>query len=175
VLFICGGAFDGISKMIASRLNTKPIGFANTIDPRADILPQELLGYVTAQDLKSFGLIPELIGRLPVVSYLNPLDANALRRILIEPRNAIVKQYQKLFKMEGVTLEFADSGIEYIVEKAMEFNLGARGLRSICEAILTDAMFEIPSMEEKNQLSVDRAYAEAKISKSKYAKRMMVA
>jgi ATP-dependent Clp protease ATP-binding subunit ClpX len=175
VLFICGGAFDGISKMIASRLNTKPIGFANTIDPRADILPQELLGYVTAQDLKSFGLIPELIGRLPVVSYLNPLDANALRRILIEPRNAIVKQYQKLFKMEGVTLEFTDSGIEYIVEKAMEFNLGARGLRSICEAILTDAMFEIPSMEEKNQLSVDRAYAEAKISKSKYAKRMMVA
>ena len=109
------------------------------------------------------------------MSYLNPLDAEALKRILIEPKNAIVKQYQKLFKMEDVGLEFTDSGVEYIVEKAMEFNLGARGLRSICEAILTDAMFEIPSKTDQTLVSIDRAYAEAKISKSKYAKRMMVA
>jgi ATP-dependent Clp protease ATP-binding subunit ClpX len=175
ILFICGGAFDGISKMIANRLNTKPIGFSSTTDERTEIHKNDLLSFITSQDLKAFGLIPELIGRLPVVSYLNPLDAEALKRILIEPKNAIVKQYQKLFKMENVELEFTDSGVEYIVEKAMDFNLGARGLRSICEAILTDAMFEIPSKTDQTLVSIDRAYAEAKISKSKYAKRMMVA
>lgn len=174
ILFICGGAFDGISKIIASRLNTKPIGFANA-EERSEVHPNELLSFITSQDLKSFGLIPELIGRLPVVSYLNPLDADALKKILTEPRNAIVKQYKKLFAMEKVELEFTDSAIECIVEKAMEFHLGARGLRSICEAILTDAMFEIPSKEELTHLTIDRAYAEAKISKSKYSKRRMVA
>jgi ATP-dependent Clp protease ATP-binding subunit ClpX len=174
ILFICGGAFDGISKIIASRLNTKPIGFANA-EERSEVHPNELLSFITSQDLKSFGLIPELIGRLPVVSYLNPLDADALKKILTEPRNAIVKQYKKLFAMEKVELEFTDSAIECIVEKAMEFHLGARGLRSICEAILTDAMFEIPSKEEMTHLTIDRAYAEAKISKSKYSKRRMVA
>lgn len=175
ILFICGGAFDGISKMIASRLNTKPIGFSANAGEEKEIQTNELLAYVTSQDLKSFGLIPELIGRLPVVSYLNPLDADALRRILTEPRNALVRQYQKLFKMEGIELEFTDSGVDYIVEKAMEFNLGARGLRSICEAVLTDAMFELPGRTDAPLLTVDRAYAEAKISKSKYSKRMMVA
>lgn len=174
ILFICGGAFDGISKIIASRLNTKPIGFANA-EERSEVHPNELLSFITSQDLKAFGLIPELIGRLPVVSYLNPLDADALKKILTEPRNAIVKQYKKLFAMEKVELEFTDSAIECIVEKAMEFHLGARGLRSICEAILTDAMFEIPSKEELTHLTIDRAYAEAKISKSKYSKRRMVA
>jgi ATP-dependent Clp protease ATP-binding subunit ClpX len=175
ILFICGGAFDGISKMIASRLNTKPIGFISASETRSEIHKNELLSYVTSQDLRTFGLIPELIGRLPVVSYLNPLDAEALKRILVEPKNAIVKQYKKLFKMEGVDLEFTESGLDYVVEKAMDFNLGARGLRSICEAILTDAMFESPTKGEQNILTVDREYAEAKISKSKYSKRMMVA
>jgi len=175
ILFICGGAFDGISKMIASRLNTKPIGFASVSETRSDIHKNELLAYVTSQDLRTFGLIPELIGRLPVVSYLNPLDSEALKRILVEPKNAIVKQYKKLFKMEGVELEFTESGLDYVVEKAMDFNLGARGLRSICEAILTDAMFETPTKGEQIVLTVDREYAEAKVNKSKYSKRMMVA
>lgn len=175
ILFICGGAFDGIARIIANRLNAKPIGFTQAKEKMDDISKKELLSYVTSQDLKDFGLIPELIGRLPVVSYLNPLDAEALKRILIEPKNAILKQYKKLFKMEGVDLEFAESGLEYIVEKAIEFNLGARGLRSICETILTDAMFECPSNEEIKTLLIDREYAESKISKSKFAKRMMVA
>lgn len=175
ILFICGGAFDGISRIIASRLNTKPIGFTSSAERGADIQSHELLSYVTSQDLKSFGLIPELIGRLPVVSYLNPLDAKTLKRILTEPKNALVKQYQKLFRMESVELEFTDSGIDFIVEKAMEFNLGARGLRSICEAILTDAMFEVPSNGEVFSLTIDREYAEEKIARSKYSKRMMVA
>ena len=175
ILFICGGAFDGISKMIASRLNTKPIGFALASESRSEIHKNELLSYVTSQDLRTFGLIPELIGRLPVVSYLNPLDGEALKRILVEPKNAITKQYKKLFKMEGVELDFTESGLDYIVEKAIEFSLGARGLRSICEAILTDAMFETPTKGELSELSIDREYAEAKISKSKYSKRMMVA
>jgi ATP-dependent Clp protease ATP-binding subunit ClpX len=161
--------------MIASRLNTKPIGFALSSESRSEIQKNELLSYVTSQDLRTFGLIPELIGRLPVVSYLNPLDGEALKRILVEPKNAIIKQYKKLFKMEGVELEFTESGLDYIVEKAIEFNLGARGLRSICEAILTDAMFETPTKGESSDLSIDREYAEAKISKSKYSKRMMVA
>lgn len=175
ILFICGGAFDGISKIIASRLNTKPIGFTSSVDRKGDIQPNDLLSYVTSQDLKAFGLIPELIGRLPVVSYLSPLDAETLKQILVEPKNALVKQYQKLFKMEGVELEFTPSGLDFIVSKAMEFKLGARGLRSICEAILTDAMFEVPTKGDVFSLTIDREYAEEKINKSKYNKRMMVA
>jgi ATP-dependent Clp protease ATP-binding subunit ClpX len=175
ILFICGGAFDGIAKMIASRLNTKPIGFTTLSEQKGEINKKELLSYVTSQDLKNFGLIPELIGRLPVVSYLNPLDSTALKQILVQPKNAILKQYKKLFKMEGVELDITEPGLDYIVEKAMEFNLGARGLRSICEAVLTDAMFEIPTKGDVFTLTIDRDYAEQKVSKSKYAKRMMVA
>jgi ATP-dependent Clp protease ATP-binding subunit ClpX len=175
VLFICGGAFDGISKIIGSRLNTKPIGFTSNAERHADVQPHDLLAYVTSQDLKNFGLIPELIGRLPVVSYLSPLDAKTLKQILLEPKNALLKQYKKLFKMEGVDLEITESGLDFIVEKAMEFKLGARGLRSICEAILTDAMFEVPTKSDIFSLTIDREYAEDKINKSKYAKRMMVA
>jgi ATP-dependent Clp protease ATP-binding subunit ClpX len=175
ILFICGGAFEGLSRFIANRMNTKPLGFTISQEKTNDIHKNELLAYVTSQDLKSFGLIPELLGRLPVVSYLNPLDAEALKRILMEPKNALVKQYKKLFLMENVELEFTDSALDYVVEKAMEFNLGARGLRSILEAILTDAMFEMPSKTDVYNLTIDRDYAESKISKSKFSKRMMVA
>lgn len=175
ILFICGGAFEGIGRMIASRMNSRPIGFSSKEADESDIQKNELLRYVTPQDLRSFGLIPELIGRLPIVAFLNPLDAEALKRILVEPKNAIIKQYQKLFRMEGVELELTEPALDYIVEKAQEFSLGARGLRSICEAILTDAMFEIPTGKEITSLTIDREYVEEKIMKSKYAKRMMVA
>ena len=175
ILFICGGAFDGISRMIANRLNARPIGFSNAGNPEEEVQKEELLSFITSTDLRSFGLIPELIGRLPVISYLNPLDAEALKRILTEPRNALVKQYQKLFKMEGVELEFTESGLDFIVEKAIEFQLGARGLRSICETILTDSMFDIPTQADAFNLTVDKAFAEARINKSKFSKRMMAA
>jgi len=175
ILFICGGAFDGISRMIANRLNARPIGFSNAGNPEEEVQKDELLSFITSTDLRSFGLIPELIGRLPVISYLNPLDAEALKRILTEPRNALVKQYQKLFKMEGVDLEFTESGLDFIVEKAIEFQLGARGLRSICETILTDSMFDIPTQADAFNLTVDKAFAEARINKSKFSKRMMAA
>ncbi len=175
ILFICGGAFDGISRMIANRLNARPIGFSNAGNPEEEVQKDELLSFITSTDLRSFGLIPELIGRLPVISYLNPLDAEALKRILTEPRNALVKQYQKLFKMEGVELEFTESGLDFIVEKAIEFQLGARGLRSICETILTDSMFDIPTQADAFNLTVDKAFAEARINKSKFSKRMMAA
>lgn len=172
ILFICGGAFEGISRIIANRLNTRPLGFATAQDgfhPGA-LDKDNLLRFVSAQDLKSFGLIPELIGRLPVVSYLNPLDKEALRRILTEPRNALVKQYKKLFEMENIEIEFKEGAIDFIVEKAIEFKLGARGLRSICEAIITDAMFELPSERSTDRLVINRAYAEEKFSKSQYSK-----
>ncbi len=175
ILFICGGAFDGIARIIGNRLNARPIGFANVSDPAEEVQKEELLSFVSSSDLRSFGLIPELIGRLPVISYLNPLDATALKRILTEPKNAIVKQYQKLFKMEGVELEFTETGLDFIVEKAIEFQLGARGLRSICEAILNDSMFDIPTQADVFQLTVDRAFAEARINRSKFSKRMMAA
>ncbi len=175
ILFICGGAFDGISRMIANRLNARPIGFSNAGNPEEEVQKEELLSFITSTDLRSFGLIPELIGRLPVISYLNPLDSEALKRILTEPRNALVKQYQKLFKMEGVELEFTESGLDFIVEKAIEFQLGARGLRSICETILTDSMFDIPTQADAFNLTVDKAFAEARINKSKFSKRMMAA
>lgn len=171
ILFICGGAFEGLSRLIGRRLNTRPLGFATTdaLHP-SDIDNDNLLQFVSAQDLKSFGLIPELIGRLPVISYLNPLDASALKKILVEPKNALVKQYKKLFEMEGIDLEFKDGALEFIVDKASEFKLGARGLRSICEAIINDAMFELPSDKNSERLVITRAYAEDKFSKSRYSK-----
>ena len=172
ILFICGGAFEGITRFIGNRLNTKPLGFISGLDGLhpGDIDKDNLLQFVSAQDLKSFGLIPELIGRLPVVSYLNPLDKEALRRILTEPKNALVKQYQKLFEMETIDLEFKEGAIDFIVEKALVFKLGARGLRSICEAIINDAMFELPSEKTSEKLIINRAYAEEKFSKSQYSK-----
>lgn len=171
ILFICGGAFEGISRFIGNRLNTRPLGFSSGHDVNVgDLDKDNLLQFVTAQDLKSFGLIPELIGRLPVVSFLNPLDRHALRKILTEPKNALIKQYKKLFEMENINLEIKDGAIEFIVEKAMEFKLGARGLRSICEAIINDAMFELPSEKNQEKLVITRAYAEEKFSKSQYSK-----
>jgi ATP-dependent Clp protease ATP-binding subunit ClpX len=171
ILFICGGAFEGISRFIANRLNTRPLGFvAAHENAHAGLDKDNLLQFITAQDLKSFGLIPELIGRLPVVSYLNPLDRDALRKILTEPKNALLKQYKKLFDMEDIELEFKDGAIDFIVEKALEFKLGARGLRSICEAIINDAMFELPSDKNVNHLVINRSYAEEKFSKSQYSK-----
>lgn len=171
ILFICGGAFEGISRLISRRLNTRPLGFSNSdgLHP-SDIDNDNLLQFVSAQDLKSFGLIPELIGRLPVVTYLNPLDAVAMKQILVEPKNALVKQYRKLFEMEGIELEFKEGALDFIVEKAMSFKLGARGLRSICEAVINDAMFEMPSEKGADKLVINRAYAEEKFSKSRYSK-----
>lgn len=172
ILFICGGAFDGISRHIAKRINTRPLGFASGSDNLTplDVENDNLLQYVTAQDLKSFGLIPELIGRLPVLTYLNPLDASTLKDILTKPKNALIKQYTKLFEMEQVEIEFRDGAINFIVEKAVEYKLGARGLRSICEAIVNDAMFEMPSDDSANKLIITRSYAEEQFSKSKYSK-----
>lgn len=164
ILFICGGAFDGINKVISRRLNTQVIGFNNKEEVSAK---DNLLAYVTHQDLKSFGLIPELIGRLPVLTYLEPLDKQSLVRIMTEPKNALVKQYKKLFELEGIELSFASNAIEFIAEKAIEYKLGARGLRSICEAIMTDAMFELPSDKSVTKLEINRNYAEEKLSKSK--------
>ena len=170
ILFICGGAFDGISRLIANRLNTNPLGFSRKENTERFINKENLLQHVSAQDLKSFGLIPELIGRLPVVTHLEPLSKETLRLILTEPKNAIVKQYEKLFQMENIELEFEEEALDYIVEKAMGYKLGARGLRSICEAIMTDAMFELPSQENAEKLVITRAYAEEKIEKSKQNK-----
>jgi ATP-dependent Clp protease ATP-binding subunit ClpX len=173
ILFICGGAFDGITRHIGKRLNTQPMGFSKA-NAKVDADQENLLQYVTAQDLKAFGLIPELIGRLPVLTHLDPLDKDTLRLILTEPKNALVKQYAKLMKMEDVTLTFEQSGIDFIVEKAVEYNLGARGLRSICEAIITDAMYELPSDNSIKKLVIDGDYARSKFDKSKF-KRLQVA
>ncbi len=173
ILFICGGAFDGISRHIGKRLNTQPMGF-NNAGGAAMADRENLLQYVTAQDLKAFGLIPELIGRLPVLTYLDPLSRETLKQILTEPKNALVKQYTKLMAMEDVTLQFEESGVDFIVEKAVEFSLGARGLRSICEAIITDAMFELPSDNSIKELIIDEKYAREKFDKSKF-KRLQVA
>lgn len=171
ILFICGGAFDGIERHIANRLNTRPIGFSSDNEFRSEGIDKEnLLQYITAQDIKSFGLIPELIGRLPVLTHLDPLSNEALKKILVQPKNALIKQYTKLFQMEEVDLEIKDDALDYIVEKAMEFKLGARGLRSICEAIITDAMFELPSNKEIKEMIIDRNYAEEKFEKSKFNK-----
>lgn len=163
ILFISGGAFDGIEQHISKRMNARSIGFRSE---QENLIKQEnLLRYISPQDLKSFGLIPELIGRMPVVSYLNPLDKIALKSILTEPKNALLKQYQKLFDMEGVTLKFDKKAIEIIVDKAIDFGLGARGLRSICEAIMLDAMFESPSDETKKELRISVAYVKDQLSK----------
>ncbi len=170
ILFVCGGAFDGIERAIATRLNTRPIGFSAQSDDLSNVDKKNLLKYINAQDLKSYGLIPELIGRLPVLSYLNPLTEDILRQILTEPKNALTKQYKKLFKMEGVDIQFKDSGLDYIVTKALEYKLGARGLRSICEAIVTEAMFEIPSSNDIKELVINRSYAEAQFEKSGLSK-----
>lgn len=173
ILFICGGAFDGIVRHIGKRLNTQQMGFSKSTDaPTAD--RENLLQYITAPDLKAFGLIPELIGRLPVLSHLDPLTKDTLKKILTEPKNALIKQYAKLLLMEGVKLTFEETGIEFIVNKAVEFNLGARGLRSICEAIITDAMYELPSDDSIKELVIDEKYAREKFEKSKF-KRLQVA
>lgn len=163
ILFICGGAFDGIERKIAMRLNTQVVGF-NASKTKERIDRDNFLQYITPQDLKSFGLIPEIIGRLPILTYLEPLDRTALRNILTEPKNAIVRQYVKLFELDGMQLKFEEEVYEYIVDKAIEFKLGARGLRSICEAIMTDLMFEAPSQKRKN-ITITKAYAEEKLSK----------
>ncbi|MEM9990219.1 MAG: ATP-dependent Clp protease ATP-binding subunit ClpX [Bacteroidota bacterium] len=166
ILFICGGAFDGIERSIAKRVNTQVIGFKS--GDQAERIDQEnLLQYITHQDLKSYGLIPELLGRLPVLAYLDPLDLDAMLRILTEPRNALVKQYQRLFELENIELTFTDDALTFIAEKALEFKLGARGLRSICEIIMTDAMFELPSRDDVFQFEITRDYAEEKITGSK--------
>lgn len=163
ILFICGGAFDGIEKKIANRLNTQVVGFGATAT-RDYVDKQNLLQYIAPQDLKSYGLIPEIIGRLPVLTYLNPLDRDVLRMILTEPKNAITKQYKKLFKMDDIDLSFADDALEYMVDRAIEFKLGARGLRSICEAIMMDAMFELPGKNRK-KLRVTAEYAARKLER----------
>lgn len=165
ILFICGGAFDGIDKVIARRVNTNAIGF-NVNKQLQDYQRKNLLQFINAQDLKSFGLIPELLGRLPIVTYLNPLDTETLRAILTEPKNSIIKQYNRLFELEGIALTIDDDVYDFMVTKAMEYKLGARGLRSICESILTDAMYELPSSGEKKH-HVTLEYAERQFSKSK--------
>jgi ATP-dependent Clp protease ATP-binding subunit ClpX len=169
ILFVSGGAFDGIDKKIASRMQTNTIGYTSDRD-RDTIDRQNLLQYVAPQDLKSFGLIPELVGRFPVVTYLNPLNREVLIRILTEPQNALIKQFVRLFEMDNVKLTFTDDVYEFIVDKAIEFRTGARGLRSILEAILTDAMFEIPSQNKHTTLRIDREYAAEKLGKTNIAR-----
>mgnify|MGYP000120820192 CR=1 FL=1 len=164
ILFIAGGAFSGIDRIISKRLNMQAVGYSASID-EDKVDESNLLQYIIPSDLKSFGLIPEIIGRLPVLSYMNPLDAKTLRAILTEPKNSIIKQYTKLFAMDDVEFTLTEEALQYIVDKAIEYKLGARGLRSLCEAILTDAMFDMPSSEEK-ELKVTKEYAESKVTKS---------
>ena len=163
ILFIAGGAFDGIERIISKRLNMAAIGYKAAHDESVD--PENMLQYIIPKDLKDFGLIPEIIGRLPVLSYMDPLDAKTLRAILTEPKNAIIKQYKKLFEMDDIQFSITDGALDYIVEKAIEYRLGARGLRSLCEEILTDAMFEMPSSKE-SKLNVTKSYAEDKLTKT---------
>jgi ATP-dependent Clp protease ATP-binding subunit ClpX len=166
ILFICGGAFEGIDRIIAKRTQTSTIGFKPNAET-AVLDKADLIQYVNALDLRGFGLIPELLGRLPVVTFLRPLDKQALKSILTEPKNALTKQYKRLFEYEGVRLYFDDDALDYIVEKAIEFKLGGRGLRSICEIIMNDAMFELPSQQESDYFVIDLPYAKAKIEMSK--------
>ncbi len=165
ILFVCGGAFDGISRKIANRLQTQIIGFKSK--EREEYDEENLLQYITPQDVKAFGLIPELIGRLPILTHLNPLDRAALRRILTEPKNSIVKQYIHLFEMDGIQLSFQKEVLDFIVDKAIEYKLGARGLRSICEAIMLDAMFDMPSDESQKDFKITLSYAEEKFKNTK--------
>ena len=164
ILFICGGAFDGIERHIRNRMNTNALGFGNAAEDQVD--EENILKYINPQDVKSFGIIPELIGRLPVLTHLDPLDKKALRNILTEPKNSIIKQYRKLFEIDGIVLNIDDEVYDYIVGQADSFGLGARGLRSICEAIMVDAMFELPSSNEK-EFHVSLTYAKEKLSKNK--------
>ena len=164
ILFICGGAFDGIERKIAQRLNTHVVGY-NSVQNVAKIDKADLMKYILPQDLKSFGLIPEIIGRLPVLTYLNPLDRDALRKILVEPKNSIVKQYMKLFEMDGIKLSFSEETLDYMVDKAVEYKLGARGLRSIVEAVMMDAMFDVPS-ENVKEFTVTLDYAKSQLDKA---------
>ncbi len=168
ILFICGGAFDGIERKIGQRLNTQVVGYSAS-KSKDKIDQSNLLQYIAPQDLKSFGLIPEIIGRLPVLTYLNPLNKEILRRILYEPKNSIIKQYEKLFHIDKIKLTFTDEVLDYIVDKAVEFKLGARGLRSICETIMMDKMFEAPSNKDK-ELVITLDYAQAKIDKESLAR-----
>ncbi len=168
ILFISGGAFDGIDRHIARRMNTRSIGFKSESENVID--NDNLLQYIAPQDLKSFGLIPELIGRMPVVTHLDPLDKSALEAILSEPKNSLIKQYQKLFDIDGVRLSFEKKAISLIVEKALEFNLGARGLRSICEAIMLDAMYELPSDKDKKDLRITAQYVKKQLNKFMFTK-----
>ncbi len=168
ILFIAGGAFSGIDRIISKRLNMQAVGYSASID-EDKIDESNLLQYIIPSDLKNFGLIPEIIGRLPVLSYMNPLDAETLRAILTEPKNSIIKQYTKLFEMDDVAFSVTEEALNFIVEKAVEYKLGARGLRSLCEAILTDAMFELPSADEK-EFVVDKGYAEHKLTKNALTK-----
>ncbi|NPA37847.1 MAG: ATP-dependent Clp protease ATP-binding subunit ClpX [Chlorobi bacterium] len=168
ILFIAGGAFDGIEKKIAQRLNTKVVGYQAS--KRKEMLdPSNMLQYIAPQDLKSFGLIPEIIGRLPVITYLHPLTRETLRKILTEPKNAIIKQYKKLFSIDGIELEFEDSVLDYIVDKAVEFKLGARGIRTICETIMIDTMFDAPSKNKKH-ITIKLGFAKEKIEKANFAR-----
>ncbi|KXK44898.1 MAG: ATP-dependent Clp protease ATP-binding subunit ClpX [Bacteroidetes bacterium OLB10] len=169
ILFICGGAFDGIEKIIERRLQSQTIGYSSQ-QSHLDFDKGNLYQYVAPADFKKYGLIPELIGRLPAISYLQPLDAAALRQILTEPKNALVKQYQRLFDMEGIQLHFADDVLDFIVQKAIEFKLGARGLRSICEAIMLDLMYELPQAKSKKDFTVTLDFAKEKIEKSSLSK-----
>ncbi|MGE4347108.1 MAG: ATP-dependent Clp protease ATP-binding subunit ClpX, partial [Flavobacteriaceae bacterium] len=163
ILFIAGGAFDGIERIIGKRLNYQSVGYKNGHLQEVD--KTNLLQYIIPKDLKDFGLIPEIIGRLPVLTYMNPLDRDALRAILTEPKNALIKQYKKLFLMDGIEFSITEDALDFIVDKALEYKLGARGLRSLCEAVLTDAMYNLPSTEEK-ELTVDRFYAEETLNKN---------
>lgn len=164
ILFIAGGAFDGIDRVITRRLNMQAVGYSASKDEEA-IDTDNLLQYIIPKDLKDFGLIPEIIGRLPVLTHMDPLDANTLRAILTEPKNAIIKQYKKLFAMDNIEFDITEGALEFIVEKAIEYKLGARGLRSLCETILTDAMFDLPGSDEK-ELKISKTYAEKKLSKA---------
>ena len=168
ILFVCGGAFDGIERKIAQRLNTHVVGY-NSVQNVRNIDKNDLMKYILPQDLKSFGLIPEIIGRLPVLTYLNPLDRKALRSILVEPKNSIVKQYIKLFEMDGIKLTFEEAALDLIVDKAVEYKLGARGLRSIVESVMMDVMFELPSKKIKN-FEVTLDYTQKQIEKAHFEK-----
>ena len=172
ILFIAGGAFDGIEQIIAKRMNRQAVGYNTSKETRVD--DKNLLQYITHKDLRDYGLIPEIIGRLPVLTYMNPLDKETLRMILTEPKNAIIKQYIKLFGMDDISLSFEEDALNFIVEKALEYKLGARGLRSLCESILTDAMFSLPGTGEKS-LVVTRAYAEDKLTKSGFTQHLLSA
>lgn len=169
ILFVCGGAFDGIEKLIAKRLNTQPLGFTSAGN-KVHIDDAEFLKHVSAQDLRNFGLIPELIGRLPVITHLDPLTKDALKTILTQPKNALIKQYETLFGMENIDFKVTEEALDFIVEKAVENDLGARGLRTICESILTEAMFELPSQENVKEFILDKKYAQKRFNSSEFQK-----